>query len=84
MRFSTATVLAFAAAAFAQNPTANFDPITTPTQDENVPAGSTFEIDWEPSASYSGTVSIILLGGASAGTLEVLSTIACKFRSYGS
>ena len=64
MRFSIATVLAFASAALAQ--TAGFDVVTKPTDQEKIPAGKAYEIVWSPSAEYSGkTVSIILVGGKS-------------------
>jgi hypothetical protein len=70
MRFSTiSAVLAFAASTYAQ--TAGFDPITAPTQDQNVAAGSTLDIVWEPSANYTGTVSITLLEGATPSTLTL-------------
>ncbi|KAE8447490.1 hypothetical protein EG329_010763 [Mollisiaceae sp. DMI_Dod_QoI] len=69
MRFSTiSAILAFAASTYAQ--TAGFDAITAPTQDQNVAAGSTLDIIWEPSANYTGTVTITLLEGATPSTLE--------------
>jgi Ser-Thr-rich glycosyl-phosphatidyl-inositol-anchored membrane family len=68
--FISAAVLAFASAVFATNPTPGFDPITSPFQDENVPAGKPFEIVWEPSKSYTGTVTIQLLQGATISTLS--------------
>lgn len=76
MYFSVATVLAFASAVYAQ--VAGFHPITKPTQDEKVPAGSTYEIVWEPSPDHPGTVEIALLGGSSPQTLDVIQTIACE------
>lgn len=76
MRFSIATVLAFAASALAQ--TTGFDAITKPIKDEAVPAGSTYEIVWSPDATHPGTIKIGLLGGASQGTLDVIDTIASK------
>jgi hypothetical protein len=77
MQFSVAAVLAFAASALAQTP--NFDPITKPGQSETVAAGSSFQINWQPTAAYTGPVTIALLGGATPGTLDVISTIASKF-----
>jgi len=76
MRFavSAAALLAFASSALAQTP--NFDPITSPTKDEDVKAGSTFDIVWQPSSSYSGTVTLGLLGGSSPSTLSDVGTIA--------
>ncbi len=66
--FISAAALAFASAVYAQ--TAGFDPITQPIMDENVPAGQPFNIVWEPSASYTGTVTIQLLQGATPSTLS--------------
>lgn len=68
--FVSAAVLAFASAVFATNPTPGFDPITSPFQDENVPAGKPFEIVWQPSKNYAGTVTIQLLQGATPSTLS--------------
>ncbi|KAL2016948.1 hypothetical protein VTK56DRAFT_2824 [Thermocarpiscus australiensis] len=76
MQISVATILAFASAVLAQ--TEGFDPITKPTKGEEVPAGSTYEIVWEPSAAHPSTVSIDLLGGADPGHLVVLDTIAAS------
>lgn len=77
MRFSVATILAFAATAFAQ--TADFDPIYTPKDGETIPAGSTYTITWKAPAKYSeGTVKIGLIGGATQGTQVPLIDIACK------
>ncbi|KAJ9157406.1 hypothetical protein NKR23_g65 [Pleurostoma richardsiae] len=76
MRFtvSAAALLAFAGAAFAQ--TDGFDPITKPLKDESIPAGSTYEVTWEASADYNGTVTLILLAGSSASTLQLGDSIA--------
>jgi len=76
MRFSITAVFAFAAAVMAQNPTEGFDVITKPTEGEKVPAGSTYDIVWEPSAAHPGSITIGLLGGASPQTLSVVDTIA--------
>lgn len=77
MRFSVATILAFAATAFAQ--TADFDPIYAPTPNEKIAAGSTFTITWKAPAKYSeGTVKIELIGGATQNTQVPLADIACK------
>lgn len=77
MRFSVATILAFAATAFAQ--TADFDPIYAPKANEIIPAGSTYTITWKAPAKYSeGTVKIELIGGATQGTQVPLTDIACK------
>uniref|UniRef100_A0A1Y1LEZ2 Yeast cell wall synthesis Kre9/Knh1-like N-terminal domain-containing protein n=1 Tax=Photinus pyralis TaxID=7054 RepID=A0A1Y1LEZ2_PHOPY len=75
MRFSIATILAFAATAFAQ--TADFDPIYAPKADETIPAGSTYTVTWKAPAKYSeGTVKIELIGGATQGTQVKLADIA--------
>lgn len=80
MRFSAATVLAFASAVLAQlDPTAGFDVVSKPTDQEKIPAGKAYEIVWAPSAEYSGkTVSIVLIGGPSQPKQDVLETIASK------
>lgn len=71
---TAASLLAFTGAALAQ--VADFDPIFTPTKDEVVAAGSTFEIKWETGSEYNGTVTIKLLGGPSSTDLVVVDTIA--------
>jgi hypothetical protein len=69
MHFNTvcAAALALATSAYAQ--IAGFDVISAPTEGEEVPAGKTFTIKWAPETYKSNTVSIALLGGASATTL---------------
>ncbi|KAH6634136.1 Ser-Thr-rich glycosyl-phosphatidyl-inositol-anchored membrane family-domain-containing protein [Chaetomium sp. MPI-SDFR-AT-0129] len=74
MRFSLATLFAFASAVMAQTP--GFNPITKPTEGEKVPAGSTYKIVWQPSAANPGAITIGLLGGASPALLSVIDTIA--------
>lgn len=78
MRFSIAAVLALATSLVqAGDPTPGFLPITKPTQGEEVAAGSTYEIVWEPSTGkYDGTVTIGLLGGDSPSTLDIVDTLA--------
>lgn len=77
MRFSIATVLAFASAALAQ--TAGFDVLSKPSDQEKIPAGKQYEIVWAPSAEFSGkTVSLVLIGGASQPKQEVIKTIVSK------
>ena len=66
--FISAAVLAFASVVCAQ--TANFDAITSPYQDQNVAAGEPFDIVWEASKNYTGTVTIQLLEGATPSTLS--------------
>ncbi|KXX77438.1 hypothetical protein MMYC01_205023 [Madurella mycetomatis] len=74
MQLTLATVLALANAAFAQ--VAGFHAISKPESGEQVPAGSTYEIVWQPNAEYPGTVAIDLLGGSSPATLSVVDAIA--------
>jgi hypothetical protein len=78
MRFSVSAVLAFAATALAVDPTVGFNAITKPTEGEQVPAGSTYQIVWSPSAANPGPVTIGLLGGVDPGHLNVVATIASK------
>jgi hypothetical protein len=74
MRFSIAAVLAFATTGLCQ--VAGFNVITKPVSGEQVPAGSTYEIVWQPSADQPGDITIGLLGGASPSTLDIVATIA--------
>ncbi|RKU46053.1 hypothetical protein DL546_002671 [Coniochaeta pulveracea] len=77
MRFTlTTAVLAFASSVLAADPTDGFDVISKPGQDEQVPAGATYEVTWEPNSNYTGTISLSLLGGASQGTLQNLGPLA--------
>jgi hypothetical protein len=68
--FISAAILAFASVVIA-DPTAGFDPITAPFQDQNVPAGAPFDIVWDPSKDYTGTVTIQLLQGSTPSTLSL-------------
>lgn len=82
MRFftSAAALMAMVSAAFAQ--TADFDPVYKPENNEQIPAGSTYEITWQAPAKYSqGTISIHLIGGATQNTQVPLADIACKLYS---
>ncbi|KAL2145308.1 hypothetical protein VTI28DRAFT_7525 [Corynascus sepedonium] len=74
MRFSIAALLSLATAVVAQ--TEGFNVITKPTEGEKVPAGSTYEIVWQPSDDHEGPITIGLLGGSSPQTLSVVDTIA--------
>jgi hypothetical protein len=76
MRFSITALFAFATAVMAQ--TEGFNVITKPVKGEQVPAGSTYQIVWQPSAAHPGEITIGLLGGASPQTLSVVDTIASK------
>lgn len=77
MRYSflSAAFLAFASSVVAQ--TAGFDAITAPTQDQNIPAGSTFDIVWQP-GNVTGTITLTLLQGATASTLEAGPVVAAN------
>ncbi|KAI2618447.1 Ser-Thr-rich glycosyl-phosphatidyl-inositol-anchored membrane family-domain-containing protein [Hypoxylon sp. NC1633] len=68
MRSTTvlASALAFAASAFAQTP--GYAVLTSPTEGEKVPSGSTFTIKWE-AGKFTGPATISLLGGNSPTTL---------------
>lgn len=76
---TTAAILAFASSVLAQTP--GFNPITKPTKDEVVPAGEIYEIDWQPSDNYTGTVTLSLLGGSSPSTLQDISVIVAGLPS---
>jgi len=75
MRFavSAAALAAFISTVLAQ--TADFDPITKPVKDEDVPAGSTYDITWDLTPKYTGSVTLSLLGGKTPGTLVALGSI---------
>lgn len=73
---SAATLLALVSAAQAQ--TAGFDPITTPTKNEVVPACANYKINWQYLSTYPGTVTIQLLQGATPSTLQLGAVIASK------
>lgn len=62
--------------------TSGFDEISSPTQDQDVAAGSILNIIWSLSSSYTGTISLVLLQGATPATLSLGETIAGKLSSY--
>lgn len=74
MRFSfvSAAVVALSSSAFAQY----FDAITSPTQDQVLPAGVPFKIIWAPEG-VTGTISITLLQGQTNITLAPSTVIGC-------
>jgi len=79
----SAAVLALASSVVAQ--TSGFDAITAPTQDQQIAAGSNFTIVWTPSpGGYDNdTISITLLYGTSASTLQLAPTpIASNISNY--
>lgn len=82
MRFfaSASAVLAMATAVLAQK--ADFNPIYSPKKNEDVAAGSTFEITWEAPAKYANEkVTISLIAGNDPTTLTPLSDIASMLQS---
>lgn len=77
MKFTISSIVAlatFLGSALAQ--TEGFDSITVPTNNQALTAGETLDITWEYSSAYDGTVTIVLLQGASQSTLEIGETIA--------
>ncbi|KAF1731651.1 hypothetical protein CRV24_007838 [Beauveria bassiana] len=89
MRFTIATVLAFAASAVAVgvDATEGFDRIDTPNKDEQLTAGKPYVVKWDNPAPYTeGPVYIQLLGGNDPNTLTVkserLATIDNKDKKY--
>jgi hypothetical protein len=72
---SAAALMAFAAQALAQ--VADFDPVLTPANWEQVQTGETLEITWQAKPKYSGEkISISLIGGATQNTQVPIKTIA--------
>jgi len=82
MRSTTffASALAFAASAFAADPTEGYAVVLSPTEGQNVPAGKDFTIKWD-AGKYSGLAGISLLAGVDPAHLEVVDTIAGKLAS---
>lgn len=76
MRFSFAAVLAFAAAVIAN---ADFDSVSTPAAGVSINAGSKFEIEWTVLTKVTGTVTIALVGGADAGSLQPVETLTTGY-----
>lgn len=74
MRYSfiSAAILAFASAVHAQT-APGFDVMSVPTKTlQTVTAGDSYTIKWDTNSTYAdGTVSIKLLEGADAGTLNL-------------
>ena len=63
-----------------------FDPITKPGKDENVTAGTTYDIQWTIDDTFpSGPVSISLAGGPSVDKLQFIgSPLVCKLNASAS
>lgn len=74
MRFTSAAILAFASLVFAQ--TDGFDVITQPAEHSTLQAGEDFEIVWEPTDDYKGTVTITLIGGPAQKSQDDIEVIA--------
>lgn len=77
MRFSAATLLAFASVVLAQTP--GFNVITAPAKGEKVPAGETYEIVWVPDAKNPGAITIELYGGPADNKLNLVETLKTGF-----
>ncbi|KAL9945325.1 hypothetical protein D7B24_008789 [Verticillium nonalfalfae] len=88
MRFATAAVaalVAFVSSAVAQNP--DFNPVNKPSPNEQIPAGSTYKIEWTAPAKFAGvTIKIALIGGETQQTqvplLDIASGIPNSALSY--
>jgi hypothetical protein len=75
MRFSTIFTLFLVGICSILAQTPGFDPMSNPTNWQDVYAGETFQIVWDPT-SYKGTITLELLGGGSPATLWILGNIA--------
>jgi len=80
MRFSILAVLGFASVTLAQGEyieaTPGFNVLSKPAFDEVIPAGKATEIEWDPTAEFPETISILLYGGDSRSTLDKVISIA--------
>ncbi len=72
--FIPTLVLALASLAAAQNPTAGFDVITSPRDQETYKVGEAIAIIWEDSVK-SGNITLTLIGGPSANNLAPITVI---------
>jgi len=79
MRFSIAATLAFATSVFAQEATSGFNVFTKPTDGEQVPAGSTYEIVWQHGAEHPGPITIQLIGGPKQDKQDILETLVSGY-----
>lgn len=70
-----ASALAFAASAMAQ--VAGFAVMSSPAKDEDVPAGSVYNIVWAAN-NHNGLVDVTLMAGATPETLQLGNKIASK------
>lgn len=72
-----ATILLLATAVLAQP--LDFNVINKPLRNDNIPAGSTYQILWEPSpATYPGPITLSLVGGETQTSLSTIVIIASK------
>merc|ERR1712000_672374 len=77
---SASAVLAFAASVIAQTP--GFNPIFTPSLNQEVPAGENFEITWEATEPYkNANIKISLIGGGTQGTQQPIQDIASGIKN---
>ncbi|RDW74001.1 hypothetical protein BP5796_07443 [Coleophoma crateriformis] len=76
MRYSFLSAAVAALASFASAQTAGFDAISKPTSGQILTAGSPFQIVWAPTAE--GTITITLLQGATASTLQLGQTVVAN------
>ncbi|ROW11482.1 hypothetical protein VMCG_01570 [Cytospora schulzeri] len=76
MQFTTSAAAFLALISHVLAQTSGFDAITKPTSGEVLAAGSTFQVVWDYDSQYAGTVSITLLEGKTATTLELGDTVA--------
>ena len=74
--FVSAALLALFSSVVAQTP--GFDVISSPTAGQVIPAGSSFEIKWDPNG-LAGFVSITLIEGPTAASLVKGPVIACSW-----
>ncbi|RDL36732.1 uncharacterized protein BP5553_06084 [Venustampulla echinocandica] len=80
MRFSATIVALAALASSVVAQTAGFDVMTSPTQDQEIPAGSSFDIVWTP-GSVEGTISITLMQGEAPKLLLLGETVASGIKN---
>lgn len=82
--FVKSCLLALATVSTVVAQTANFDPFIAPIEPgSSIPAGSTYDIKWTPTAP-SGSISLILLEGNTNTTLQLGPKIASRFQARGS
>lgn len=76
MQFTTSAAAFLALISHVVAQTDGFDAITKPTSGEVLTAGSTFQVTWDYDAQYDGTISITILEGKTAATLELGDIVA--------